>query len=524
MPPTPPPAGPDADALFARWRRGRDPAALGALFDAAAPGLFRLALSLTPDAAAAEDALQETFLLAMEEAERHDPARPVLPWLAGILRLKVLEERRRNARAPRPERVVPPDPVEAPELAAMDAEERARLHEAMRRLPEPYRGVALLRWRYGLEPSEIAEVRGVPPGTVWSWLHRALARLKLSMGALPALLLAFRPERGIEGVRDALLRRAASEAAAEAAATTGAGASAALVTGGVAMSAKVAMVAGGVVVAASCVWLLGRPDAESGAPGTPPAVDSPAVPPSAPPPAERPSAPPPPDAPPSGVAPFDPSLATATILVRATLKGEAPKMRPVKMDQDAECMKLHAEPVLEETVVCQDGKLANVIAFVSKGAEKWSFRTPTEPAVMDQRGCVYVPHVFTVMVNQPITIKNSDPTMHNVHATKGANEDWNKAMLKGAKDLTHSFAKPEVPAKFKCDVHGWMSAKVGVFTHPFHGTTGADGTVAIRVPPGEYEIESWHEYDKLQKPAPKKVVVAAGSTSEIEFDYSMDRR
>ena len=75
----PPPPPPDADALFARWRRDRDPAALGALFDAAAPGLFRLALSLTPDAAAAEDALQETFLLAMEEAERHDPARPVLP-------------------------------------------------------------------------------------------------------------------------------------------------------------------------------------------------------------------------------------------------------------------------------------------------------------------------------------------------------------------------------------------------------------------------------------------------------------
>ena len=85
--PAPPP---DPDALFARWRAGRDPEALGALFDAASPGLFRLALTLAPDAATAEDALQETFLFAMEAPERWDAARPVVPWLAGVLRLKVL--------------------------------------------------------------------------------------------------------------------------------------------------------------------------------------------------------------------------------------------------------------------------------------------------------------------------------------------------------------------------------------------------------------------------------------------------
>src|SRR5688572_5492845 len=48
------------ETLLVRYRDGGDPEALGALFDATAPGLFRLALTLTPDAATAEDAVQET--------------------------------------------------------------------------------------------------------------------------------------------------------------------------------------------------------------------------------------------------------------------------------------------------------------------------------------------------------------------------------------------------------------------------------------------------------------------------------
>jgi plastocyanin len=267
----------------------------------------------------------------------------------------------------------------------------------------------------------------------------------------------------------------------------------------------------GAAVAASGL-LAACGDSSSTPPAAPTAPGAPAAP-------AAPSSPAAPSAPASGGAAYDAAKATATIKVKATLKGEAPKMRPVKMDQDAECVKLHTTPVSEETVVCDGGKLANVIAYVSKGAEAWTYKTPTEAALMDQKGCVYIPHVFTVMVNQPITIKNSDPTMHNVHATQGANPDWNKAMLKGAKDLTHTFAKPELPAKFKCDVHGWMGARVGVFTHPFHGTTGADGTVSIKVPPGEYEISAWHEYDKFAAPAAQKVTVADGETKDVEFVY-----
>ena len=227
---------------------------------------------------------------------------------------------------------------------------------------------------------------------------------------------------------------------------------------------------------------------------------------------------------PAAPMPFDPALATATLLVRAHLKGEPPRMRPIKFDQDAECAKLHTEPVLEETVVCDGGRLANVIAFVSRGSERWAFAAPKEPALLDQRGCIYVPHVLTVMTDQPLAVRNSDPTMHNVHVTKGVNEDRNHCMLFRARDLTFSFAKPELAVKFKCDVHGWMNARVGVFPHPFHGVTGRDGRIALRVPPGDYEVSVWHEYEKFTKPAPRTVTVADDATAEVEFEFALATR
>src|SRR5262245_5206922 len=99
------PAAPSArshEALLAAFRERGDTAALGALFDATAPELFRIATALAPDAAAAEDALQESYLLLLEHAEKWDARRRVAPWLAGILRLKIHEVRRaRRAHDPR---------------------------------------------------------------------------------------------------------------------------------------------------------------------------------------------------------------------------------------------------------------------------------------------------------------------------------------------------------------------------------------------------------------------------------------
>ncbi len=216
---------------------------------------------------------------------------------------------------------------------------------------------------------------------------------------------------------------------------------------------------------------------------------------------------------------YDPATAPATLKVKTTLKGDAPRMRPIKFEADAVCGEAHKAAVLDEAVVAKDGRLANVIVYVAKGAEGRTYATPSGSVELDQKGCMYVPHVFTVMTNQPITIKNGDPTMHNIHALPKNNDDFNKSQPKGSGELTMKFPKEEVAVRVKCDVHGWMLSWAGVFSHPFHAVTGADGTAALRLPPGEYEIAAWQEYDKFARPAAQKVTLGKDETKEIEFVF-----
>ena len=248
------------DSLFSRFRASGDPAALAALFDRTAPHLFRIALSVAPDAATAEEAVQETFLAVLQDADRCDPSEPVMPWLVSVLRHKVLDARRRERRVPDPLRIEPRLLAEDPSDAAARRDAVDRVRAAMLRLSEPYRTIALLRWEYGLEPGEIAHARGEPPGTVRSTLSRALERLRADLGggAVLALLLGARPADGLATVRSAVLAKAGVPAAT-------AGGAAGVIVGGilvsktaVAAALAAAFVLGGVAGGSAVSSLSGR--------------------------------------------------------------------------------------------------------------------------------------------------------------------------------------------------------------------------------------------------------------------------
>ena len=99
-----------------------------------------------------------------------------------------------------------------------------------------------------------------------------------------------------------------------------------------------------------------------------------------------------------------------------------------------------------------------------------------------------------VQVGQVLEILNSDPTLHNVHAVPVANQEFNTGQPLPGMKHTHRFATSEVMVPFRCDVHPWMFAYVGVLDHPFFAVTGPDGTFNIEgLPPGTYTIEAWHE-------------------------------
>jgi hypothetical protein len=217
---------------------------------------------------------------------------------------------------------------------------------------------------------------------------------------------------------------------------------------------------------------------------------------------------------------FDPLSATATILVRATMKGPVPRMRPINFDADAKCGSIQrAIPAVREDVVCRDGRLANAIAWISRGSDRWTFPPPPHESLLEMRDCIFVPHVLTIRVGQPLRVSNPDhPNLH-FHSVSTLNGEVTREIPEKGSHVM-KFTEEEVGIRFKCDVHGWMAAKAAVFAHPFHGVTDHEGLMMMKVPPGEYEVTTWHEWEKwAARPAPQPVTVAAGEMREMEFIF-----
>jgi plastocyanin len=217
----------------------------------------------------------------------------------------------------------------------------------------------------------------------------------------------------------------------------------------------------------------------------------------------------------------DVAAAGASITGTVIYTGTVPNLRPLAMDADPACAKMHSEPVPNEMLVLGSGKtMGNIMVWVSKGlpaGKAWP--APKTPVVLDQRGCQYHPHVMGIMVGQPYRILNSDGVLHNVHALPKINTAFNRAMPPTVKEASATFAKAEGMFQVKCDVHPWMSAYVGVFTHPFFSVTGTDGKFTISgLEPGTYEITAWHERLGTQTAT---VTVAANETKTQDFKFAV---
>jgi hypothetical protein len=197
--------------------------------------------------------------------------------------------------------------------------------------------------------------------------------------------------------------------------------------------------------------------------------------------------------------------------------GVAPKNEPIKMNADPVCVKENTTPQSQETYEVADGKLANVFVYVKDGLGAYSFDTPTTPATINQQNCRYHPHVFGIMVNQPLEIVNSDPTLHNIHALPKTNTEFNTGQPIQGMKMTHKFTTKEVMVPFKCDVHGWMNAYVGVVDNPYFFVSDKDGKFSLKgLPPGTYTIEAWHERFGTQT---AMVTLGAKETKEANFTF-----
>ena len=193
---------------------------------------------------------------------------------------------------------------------------------------------------------------------------------------------------------------------------------------------------------------------------------------------------------------------------------------PIDLTEEDVCAAKHqTPPVTRSAIVGGDGGLGNVFVHVTSGpGTTLQFPTSTDQEVLDQNGCIYEPHVIALQIGQELAVRNSDAVLHNINATPSANRPFNRSQPQAGMEFTTSFAAAEVMIPVRCDVHGWMEAFVGVTTHPYHAVTTESGGFSIdNIPPGDYQIEAWHErYGTVTQ----SVTVPPSGQAEVNLEFN----
>ncbi len=198
-----------------------------------------------------------------------------------------------------------------------------------------------------------------------------------------------------------------------------------------------------------------------------------------------------------------------------TYSGKAPAPKKLAVTKDTQvCGKV--EHLDESLVVGANGGVKNVIVSIKSIKSGKGLETLGTSFVLDQKGCMYSPHVSIVPVNAPVKVLNPDGILHNIHTYSQKNPPFNKSQPQFKKEMTATFANAEMVTA-KCDVHGWMGASIMVVDHPYHVITDANGAFKLAdVPAGTYTVEFWQE--KLGTKT-AQVTVAAGQAATLNFAF-----
>lgn len=192
----------------------------------------------------------------------------------------------------------------------------------------------------------------------------------------------------------------------------------------------------------------------------------------------------------------------------------------VPIDLGPQCGRINRNPVTtRHFVVNSEGRLANVVVYVSAGLRPGFSWSDTETlAVLDQVGCMFEPYVLAVHSNERFRIRNSDPGLHNVHATPRLNKEFNFAQPARSHEVVKSFSKPESFIRLKCDVHPWMFAYVSVLDSPFFAVTDTNGVFRLPagIPTGRYRVTAAHLKAGLLE---QEVTFREGEQRTLHFQF-----
>ena len=196
-----------------------------------------------------------------------------------------------------------------------------------------------------------------------------------------------------------------------------------------------------------------------------------------------------------------------------TFAGDAPEVKPVEVTKDTKVC-AQTQKYDESLVVGENKGIKNAVVSISNISNGKDFG---EAMVLDQKECVYTPHIVLTPAGSELEILNNDGILHNIHTYSEANPAFNQAQPKFKKKLKKKFDQPEV-VRVECDAHGWMKGWIVVMDHPYYAVTDGEGKFSLSdVPAGEYEVKIWHETlgETMQK-----VTVEAGGAASLAVELS----
>ncbi|MBI2820726.1 MAG: hypothetical protein HYX74_00745 [Acidobacteria bacterium] len=191
------------------------------------------------------------------------------------------------------------------------------------------------------------------------------------------------------------------------------------------------------------------------------------------------------------------------------LDGAPPPPRGIDPTTDAHvCESYQFRPV----VVGREGGIENVVVYLADAVAGQPYRA--ESAVVDQKGCRFIPHLLLVPAGQTVTFRNSDSVTHNIHSSGEGHRGINKFQPVGV-ELALPLPRPGI-VRVRCDIHYWMEMYIVAARHAFYKTTDSRGEFVLEgIQPGTYTLEAWHPELEM---AQQHVTVKLGETAQVQLE------
>jgi hypothetical protein len=178
--------------------------------------------------------------------------------------------------------------------------------------------------------------------------------------------------------------------------------------------------------------------------------------------------------------------------------GPIPKIPRLPITKDPKICDPSGETTrdLQRLIIGPEGGVANTVVYLVNVTHGKAWDLPPSERTLDQRTCVYVPHILLVPVGGEIQIKSSDPVLHTVHMMGAAT--YNLPFPFQDQFISRTM---HIPGRvdMKCNAgHVWMNAEALVVPHPYYAITDAHGSFTLtNILPGNYIVEAWHEGWKI---------------------------